>query len=73
MGVDPKSILGFYILTFGIMMLALRGKVRVFPPLIKNDTLESIIIGENPWILKIISCIPSGKRDSFMGEAVTKF
>lgn len=29
-------------------MLALSGKVSVFPPLIKKETVESIIIGEKP-------------------------
>lgn len=54
-------------------MFAFTGNVRVFPPLIRNETVESIFIEENPWILKMIYCIPSGNRDPFIVETETKF
>lgn len=51
MGVIPKSIFEFYILTFGIIILALNGILIVFPPLIIKETHESIFIDKNAWIL----------------------
>jgi len=57
-GVNPKSIFWFYIFIFGVIILAFNGKFNVFPPLIKNDTDESIFIEEKAWILNNIYCIP---------------
>lgn len=72
-GVEPKSILEFYIFTFGMIIFAFNGNVSVFPPLIKKETVESIFIEENPWILNIISCIPYDNKDPLIGDAVTRF
>ncbi len=54
-------------------MFAFNGKVIVFPPLIINDTDESIFIEENACILKIIYCMPYEWREPFIDEADTKF
>ncbi len=70
-GVRPKSIFWFSTLILGVITLAFNGKIRVFPPLIKKETVESTFVDENPWILKIIYCMPSPYMHPFIGNAET--
>ena len=56
-----------------MIIVALSGRTIGFPPLIRNDTDESILIEENAWILKMISWIPSDGRWPLVDETETRF